>query len=202
MVLITFLAGVISVRFNAKSTAIFGLVGGFTTPFLLSSGSENYVRLLGYFLLLNLGILFISIYKKWSLLSWLAFVITSVTALSVVWETQNNFLALLLLFSAFFVVYSIVPFVNEIRSKEQKLKKSFVFLFWANFIVAILSFLALFKHYHIETIYYAVVTIALAWYLLAYSAYLTKKSQNLKNLFYIVLGQSMALLLATPAFIT
>ena len=201
MIFITFLAGVISVRFNAKSTAIFGLIGGFATPFLLSSGSENYVGLLEYFLLLNLGILFISIYKKWSLLSWMAFAITSVTSLSVVWETQNDFLVLLLLFSAFFIIYSIVPFINEIRSKEQKLKKAFVFLFWANFIVAILSFLALFEHYHIETIYYAVVTISLAGYLLAYSAYLSKKSQNLKNLFYIVLGQSMALLLATPAFI-
>jgi len=201
MISITFLAGVISIRFNAKSTAIFGLIGGFATPFLLSSGSENYVGLLEYFLLLNLGILFISIYKKWSLLSWMAFVITSVTALSVVWETQNDFLVLLLLFSAFFIIYSIVPFINEIRSKAQKLKKAFVFLFWANFIVAVLSFLALFEHYHIETIYYAIVTISLAGYLLAYSAYLSKKSQNLKNLFYIVLGQSMALLLATPAFI-
>jgi len=43
MILITILAGIISIRFDAKSTAIFGLIGGFLTPFLLSTGSGNIV---------------------------------------------------------------------------------------------------------------------------------------------------------------
>ena len=106
MIIITILAGLISVRFDAKSTAVFGLIGGFATPFLLSTGSGNYVGLLSYMLMLNLGVLFISIYKKWSLLSWMAFVITSVTALATVWETVDDFMPLALLYGAFFVIYS------------------------------------------------------------------------------------------------
>ena len=201
MIMITILAGIISVRFDAKSTAIFGLIGGFATPFLLSTGSGNYVGLLTYMLMLNLGVLFISIYKKWSLLAWMAFIITSVTALGSVWETVDDFIPLVLLYGAFFIIYSIVPFINEIRGKEQYLEKSFVFLFWANFIVAILSYLALFEHYNIELLYYAVVTVILAGYLLIYASLLAKKNVLLKNLFYIVLAQSIALLLVTPAFI-
>ncbi len=201
MIIITILAGVISVRFDAKSMAIFGLIGGFATPFLLSTGSGNYVDLLSYMLMLNFGVLFISIYKKWSLLSWMAFVITSVTALGTVWETVDDFNSLALLYAAFFVIYSIVPFINEIRGKEQQLEKPFVFLFWVNFVVAILSFLALFEHYNIDLLYYAVVTVALAGYLLIYASVLAKKNVLLKNLFYIVLAQSIALLLVTPAFI-
>jgi len=151
--------------------------------------------------MLNFGVLFISIYKKWSLLSWMAFVITSVTALGSVWETVDDFMPLVLLYAAFFIIYSIVPFINEIRGKEQRLEKPSVFLFWANFIVAILSYLALFNHYNVALLYYAVVTVALAGYLLAYASVLAKKSVLLKNLFYIVLAQAIALLLVTPAFI-
>ena len=201
MIAITVLAGIISIRFDAKSTAIFGLIGGFATPFLLSTGSGNYVGLLSYMLILNLGVLYISIYKKWSLLSWMAFGITSLTALSVVWETQGDFVALSILYALFFVIYSIVPFINEIKEQKESLVQSSVLLFWANFIVVILSFLALFEHYGVALIYYALVTVVLAGYLLTYASFLAKKSVLLKDLFYIVLAQSIALLLVTPAFI-
>ncbi|CAA6821730.1 MAG: Unknown protein [uncultured Sulfurovum sp.] len=201
MIIITILAGIISVQFNAKSTAIFGLIGGFATPFLLNTGLDNYVGLLTYMLMLNFGILFISIYKKWSLLSWMAFIITSLTVLLSVWETNNNFLILVFLYTAFFLIYSIVPFVNEIREKEQSLNVSFVFLFWMNFIVTMASYSGLFIHYKIDSLYYAVITILLAAYLLLYAFTLTKKNVLLKNLFYIVLAQALALLLITPVFI-
>ncbi|RUM73453.1 MAG: hypothetical protein DSZ11_05770 [Sulfurovum sp.] len=201
MIAITILAGVISIRFDAKSTAIFGLIGGFATPFLLSTGSGNYVGLLSYMLILNLGVLYISIYKKWSLLSWMAFGITSFTGLSIVWNTQGDFVALSMLYATFFLIYSIVPFINEIKEQKKSLVQSSVFLFWANFIVVILSFLALFEHYGVELIYYALVTVVLAGYLLTYASFLAKKSVLLKDLFYIVLAQSIALLLVTPAFI-
>jgi len=201
MIVITILAGIISVRFDAKSTAIFGLIGGFATPFLLSSESGNYVGLLSYMLMLNLGVLYISIYKKWSLLSWLAFMITSLTVLTVVWQTKNDFMVLMLLYGAFFIIYSIVPLINTANIITSDLKKSSLFLFWANFIVAILSFLSLFEHYDIKLIYYAGVTAVLAGYLLVYASVLAKKKLALKSLFYIVLAQSIALLLVTPAFI-
>jgi len=201
MIIITILAGLISIRFDAKSTAIFGLIGGFATPFLLSTDSGNYVGLLTYMLMLNLGVLYISIYKNWSLLAWMAFSITALTQLATVEETQNNFLMLLILFALFFIIYSIVPFISEIKEKKERLEKSSVFLFWANFIVAILSFLLLFQHYEIELVYYAGVTVVLAGYLLVYATLLSRKNILLKNLFYIVLAQSIALLLVTPAFI-
>lgn len=201
MIAITLLAGIISIRFDAKSTAIFGLIGGFATPFLLSTDSGNYVGLLSYMLMLNLGVLYISVYKKWSLLSWLAFGITSLTALATVWNTENDFVALALLYASFFIIYSIVPFINEILGKEERLEKPFVFLFWANFLVAIVSFLSLFEQYEIALLYYALVTVLLAGYLLGYASLLAHKNVLLKNLFYIVLAQSIALLLVTPAFI-
>ena len=201
MIAITILAGLISIRFDAKSTAIFGLIGGFSTPFLLSTGSGNYVGLLSYMLMLNLGVLYISLYKKWSLLAWMAFAITALTQLLTVERTTDSFIPLLLLYGVFFIIYSIVPFIREMKEDVKVLEKHSVFLFWANFLVAILSFLLLFIYYHIDLLYYAGVTVGLAGYLLSYALLLTKKNKGLKNLFYIVLAQSIALLLITPAFI-
>ena len=201
MIAITILAGFLSVKFDAQSTAVFGLIGGFSTPFLLNVGSGEYIGTLSYMLLLNLGVLYISLYKKWSLLSWLAFGITSLTALASATHTDNDFSALIILYFLFFVIYSIVPFLNEIEEENKQLNESSVFLFWVNFVVVILSFLALFGHYKIDLNYYAIITLTLAGYLFTYASYLSKKEMVLENLLSIVIGQAVTLVLITPAFL-
>ncbi len=201
MVAITLLAGILSVRFDAKSTAIFGLIGGFSTPFLLGAGGEYYVGVLSYMLLLNLGILYISIHKNWSMLSWMAFGITSFTQLSVVWETERDFYALFILYALFFGIYSIVPFIKDIKERKETLSQSSVTLFWVNSMVVILSFLSLFKQYGIDYTYYFTVTVPLAGYLLIYASFLRKENLLLQDLFYILLAQAIMLLLVTPLFL-
>jgi len=201
MLVITFLAGVISIRFDAKSTAVFGLIGGFLTPFLISTGSENVVGLLEYMLMLNFGVLYISIYKKWSILSWMAFVITALTQLGTSIHDNYQFIPMIILFGVFFVIYSIVPFINEIREKQNRLNLSFVILFVANFFIALGSFYLLFDHHGVDEKYFTIITIGLATYLLIYAGILGQKNLFLKNLFYIVLAQAVALLLFTPALI-
>ena len=201
MLSITFLAGLISIKFDAKSTAIFGLIGGFLTPFLISSGSQNVVGLLGYMMMLNLGILYISIYKKWGILSWMAFVITALSQLGTSLHQNYQFIPMVGLFGVFFLIYSIVPFINDIKEKKDELTTSFVMLFGANFLVALASFFLLFEHQNLDNQYFAIVTISLALYLLLYAKILSQKSLFLKNLFYVVLAQAIALLLVTPALL-
>ena len=201
MILITILAGIIAIRFDAKSTAIFGLIGGFATPFLISTGSENIVGLLTYMLILNLCILYISIYKKWSILTWLAFGITALTQLGSSARGTYDFISMSALFASFFVIYSIVPFINEIKQKKETLVKSFLILFGINFLVVIASFFFLFGKHNIELKYFAIFTIILAIYLMLYVFFLNKKNLFMKNLFYVILGQSISLLLVTPALI-
>jgi uncharacterized membrane protein len=201
MLSITFLAGLISIKFNAKSTAIFGLIGGFLTPFLISSGSQNVIGLLSYMMMLNLGILYISVYKKWAILSWMAFIITALSQLGTSVHQNYQFIPMVGLFGAFFIIYSIVPFINDIKEKKDELTTSFVILFGVNFMVALGSFFLLFEHKNLENRYFAIVTISLALYLLIYAKILSQKSLFLKNLFYVVLAQAIALLLVTPALL-
>ncbi|MDR1360148.1 MAG: DUF2339 domain-containing protein, partial [Deltaproteobacteria bacterium] len=63
-------AVVLALAQNAQVLALFGFVGGFAAPILLSDGSGNYIALFSCYTLLNLGILSICRYRLWR---WLNF---------------------------------------------------------------------------------------------------------------------------------
>lgn len=201
MIIITMLSGLISTRFNSITTAVFGIIGGFATPFLINSGSENIQALMTYILILNLGVLYISISKKWSLLNWLAFILTILIALGAVYKSTEIFYFLAVIFFILFIIYSIVPFINEIRAKDISLNPKLVMLFGIN-VLAYLAILAqLFIVYDIDFIYFSIITILIAIYLLAYAYYLKRRGVFAQNLFFVILAQAIGLLLLTPAIL-
>lgn len=83
MCAVTAAAVTLSVRHDALSIAILGLVGGFATPVLLSTGQDNQVALFTYVALLDAGVLAVAYFKQWRLLNFLAFFATS--AMTVGW---------------------------------------------------------------------------------------------------------------------
>ena len=65
MSLITGTAFVLAVRLNAPVVAILGILGGFLTPKLLSTGVDNPAGLFGYLALLNVGLIAVSLHRRW-----------------------------------------------------------------------------------------------------------------------------------------
>ena len=68
MCLITGAAFLLAVRMDAQVVAILGLVGGFLTPPLLSTGVDNPLGLFGYVALLNVGLLAVAFRRGWNYL--------------------------------------------------------------------------------------------------------------------------------------
>jgi uncharacterized membrane protein len=66
MALVTVVAGLLAIRYDAVFTAALGLLGGFATPLVLSTGVDHPVGLFSYVLLLNLGIFTVAVRKRWS----------------------------------------------------------------------------------------------------------------------------------------
>ena len=194
----TILAGWISVRFDAMSTAVFGLVGGFATPFLIHTGSDNLSALMIYILFLNLGVLYISISKKWPLLNWLSFFFTAVIEMQVSRELASSFGFLLTMFVSIFLIYSIVPFIKEIREKKVSLDGSLLRLFGANIIIFLMASFSLFYTYDLNTKMTSIITIATALYLFSYAYYLKRAGGFTKNLYYVMIAIATGLLLLTP----
>ncbi len=65
MALITAIAFVLSVRLQAQVISILGLLGGFLTPVLLSTGVDNPVGLFGYLALLDIGLAAVALHRRW-----------------------------------------------------------------------------------------------------------------------------------------
>ncbi len=69
MSLITVTAFLIAVRLNALVVAILGILGGFLTPILLSTGQDNPLGLFGYIAILDAGLIFVALNRRWHFLT-------------------------------------------------------------------------------------------------------------------------------------
>ncbi|MEP6995773.1 MAG: DUF2339 domain-containing protein, partial [Acidobacteriota bacterium] len=65
MGLVTVVAGLLAVRRQSFVLAVIGLVGGFFTPYLLSTNEDHPIGLLAYVLLLDLGVLAVGRKRAW-----------------------------------------------------------------------------------------------------------------------------------------
>jgi hypothetical protein len=72
MVLITVAAFLLAVRLNALVVAILGMLGGFLTPILLSTGEDNPLGLFGYIAILDAGLVVVALNRRWHFLALLA----------------------------------------------------------------------------------------------------------------------------------
>lgn len=66
MALVTATAFVLAVRLDAQVVAILGLLGGFLTPVLLSTGKDNPLGLFSYLALLDVGLIAVVNRKRWN----------------------------------------------------------------------------------------------------------------------------------------
>ena len=83
MALVTALAGFIAVRRSAPLVAVLGLIGGFSTPLLLSVERERPIGLFGYVLLLDVGLIAVGRSRRWPWLSLLG--LAGTVVLEVFW---------------------------------------------------------------------------------------------------------------------
>jgi len=113
MLLLVVLTGILAVQQNARSLALFGIVGGFLAPILMSTASGSHITLFSYYALLNTGIFGIAWFKSWRILNLVGFIFTF--AISGAWgfkAYQPEFFAstesFLILFYLFYLTISIL----------------------------------------------------------------------------------------------
>jgi hypothetical protein len=76
MLVVTAVAVALSIRRDSVFIALLGLLGGFATPALLSTGENKPIALFTYLLLLNIGLAWVAMTKRWPLLTALTIVLT------------------------------------------------------------------------------------------------------------------------------
>ncbi|MFT5480107.1 MAG: putative membrane protein [Bacteroidia bacterium] len=124
MVFITSLGVLLSISYNRKALAVLALIGGFGTPFFVSDGSGNYVTMLTYIIVLDLGMMVLVYFKKWNIVNYLTYAFTYLLYSGVfvekylgnVDETRANFFLFL---TAFYLIFFVMSIVYNVKNKRQ-----------------------------------------------------------------------------------
>jgi uncharacterized membrane protein len=197
MVLITVLACATAMAFETQALAIMGLMGGFLTPILMSTGQDNYVVLFTYMAILNVGILVISFRKHWAILQGLGFVVTYL--IYTLWYVDRyrpeKFWAAILFLNGFYIIYSLAPFAYYFLRKEtQQLLGSYILIL--NSIVALAFNFAMIKgKYPLE--WMSVITVFYAILYLFFAYRLSQQGESGRNALVVMLLKSTLFLILT-----
>lgn len=113
MVLVTVFSCLLALHYDRRSLAVLGVVGGFLSPVLVSTGHANVVGLLGYMTILNAGILTLALFKRWGALNVVGFLFTwgLYSAFVVIHYRAEMFWPLIIFANLFFLFYSLAPFL-------------------------------------------------------------------------------------------
>jgi len=182
-----------AIKYNRVVIAHIGLIGAYAVPFLLSSGSGRVDILFSYMLIINLGILFISIKKDWKSLHYSAFFFTWMIYGS--WFADKSFdsglqgyEALGIGFAtAFFLVFYGVSLFNNIISKEKLDKVNIILILLNSFIYFGFGF-GIFNGHNVLDSYLGLFTLFNAVIHFAVLFFIKSKKLADSTLFYSTLG--------------
>lgn len=132
MALVTTIAVLLSVRLDALAVAILGLIGGFLTPVLISSGQDNEVALFTYVALLDAGVLAVAYFKRWRSLDFLSFAATVVMTLgwAVKFYDGEKLWTTLAFISVFFILYSLLAIFHNVLPRRRSRWFDLALLAW------------------------------------------------------------------------
>lgn len=120
MAAVTTAAVLLSVRLDSLTVAVLGLLGGFLTPVLLSTGRDNQTGLFTYIALLDAGVLALAYFKRWRALNFLSFAATALVTFGWVivhYERPKLWLTLFFL-TLFFVLYALLAVAHNLLPRR------------------------------------------------------------------------------------
>jgi hypothetical protein len=77
LALVTVVAVLLAIQRTSLVVAVLGLLGGFSSPVLVSTGQDRPLPLFGYLLLLNVALAWVSHKRRWTVLPWLSLACTA-----------------------------------------------------------------------------------------------------------------------------
>ncbi|WP_233883042.1 DUF2339 domain-containing protein [Tenacibaculum piscium] len=198
MTVITIFSTLVAVSYNRQELAVLSLIGGFSAPFMVSTGEGNYVVLFTYIAILNIGILGISYFKKWRISTILSFIFTTILfgswcGLKIGYKTFSHIGALTFA-TLFYFIFSITIVLNNLRNKGVFSTIEYFILVANTFVFFGLGMLIL---NDLESNLTGLFTLLLALYNIAYATVLYKKFGLDKNAIYLLIGLALTFVTLT-----
>lgn len=203
MVLITAFAVLLSLLYNKLELAVIAAIGGFITPFLVSTGSGNYIVLFSYLLILNIGMLVLAYFKKWQAINVIAFFFTLIIYGG--WLAKTIFSGSdfpmyknsMLFCTAFYLLFLVMGMIYNIRTQRPFKAFDFSLLMVTTFSYYTAGMINL--HYWDQGAWQGLFTIALGLINFCLAWYFYKTGKGDKNLLYLLIGLTLTFVsLAAP----
>ncbi len=196
MSVITALAGAVAVRFNSILVAVLGILGGYGTPLMLSTGVVNFPGLFGYLLVLGIGALAICYWKNWPLVNYLSFAATYLLFFASMRSyDKSHFWEVLPFLAAFFVLLSTMTFLYKIvNASKSNLLDLLALLVNAGVFYAV-SYRLVEEAFSREWV--AVVTLSLAAFYTAHVFYFLQRKLIDRELLVVFIGLAAFFLAVT-----
>ncbi len=125
MVIITAFAVLLSLYYDRMELAVLATIGGFITPFLVSTGQDNYTALFIYLCILNSGLMVLAWFKRWPSINIIALFFTTVIygswLIKKMWfdyPVVVPYKDALLFGTLFYLQFVTMNIVNNIRQKK------------------------------------------------------------------------------------
>ncbi|GAB3907625.1 DUF2339 domain-containing protein [Larkinella knui] len=190
MVVITGFSILLAISYDRVELAVVSLVGGFATPFMVSSGEGNYVVLFTYILILDVGMLVLAYFKKWNLVHIVAYGFT--VLLYGAWlsdsilENKPHYRGALVFATLFYAVFLAMNLINNLKEKTRfsALEISLLLSNTAFFFAAGMVILAHSGH----QAYQGLFTVALAIVNFGLAAFLYRRQSVDRTLIYLLIG--------------
>ncbi len=123
MVVITAFTVFLSIMYNRIELAVFAILGGFGSPFMVSTGEGNYIVLFTYITILNIGLLVLAYFKKWNLVNIVAYAFTVLLfgtwlAVSAKLDDAGVRIGALAFASVFYFIFFAMNVVNNLKLRR------------------------------------------------------------------------------------
>lgn len=201
MVAFTAFTVLAAIHYNRQIIALFGLVGAYAVPFLLSDGSGRVQVLFSYMAIINGGILVISLKKYWKQLFYSAFSLTWLIFLAwyITQYSRESHFGLAMFFSTvFFGIFYVTSLAYKLIKKEQFKVDDILMLLVNSFLYFALGYAFLFSHQTGKE-FLGLFTLGNALIHFAACTVVYRSRLADKNLFYLVSGLVLVFLtLAVP----
>lgn len=192
MVIITLFSTFISISYDRMELAALSLIGAFAVPFMVSTGSGNYVVLLTYIAIIDIGILMIAYYKKWNFLNIQAYVFTMLLYCSwlstIIGEVKAPYLGALIFGFVFYFIFILTNIINNLKNKGEFSKIQLMILS-SNTLIYYACGMIILENYHPEL--KGLFTTLLALFNLIYAWFLYKKFGVEKTVIYVLIGMTL-----------
>jgi uncharacterized membrane protein len=192
MVFITGFTVLFAIAYDRVEIAILAILGGFLSPFMVSSGEGNYKVLFSYLLILNCGMLILGYFKKWISLNIICYVLTVLIYTG--WLIKDNvlyveggpLLGAFIFATAFFLVFFLMNIINNLREGNKFTALDFS-LILSNAALYFAAGLAIVKQYQ-EGLYTGLFTVVNSIFFFGFAFVLYKREKIDRNLVYLLIG--------------